>query len=428
MEMYGPLKPAGYKPRLTDELLKKKLSLFGGIEICGTRWCGKSWSALAFGKSITYCDEALEYYRAEPKALLSGEKPHVIDEWQDVPEVWNIARHDVDLNKRRGASYIFTGSSTPPHWEDLHSGAGRFSKIRMRTMSLVEQGISTKKVSLQGLFNHEFEPHQCHTDLEELARILCHGGWPELVGKSDEDASLHIEEYFNLLFHHSMKTFGCKPEVAIKVAQSLARCNGSAAKQTTIVKDVFSGSEEGSRATVSKYLEALRLNYFFDYLPAWDAPLRSHVRLRKQPKRYVDDPSLAASLLNLNAKRLIKDFQEFGILFENACVHDLWIYSSLLEDAGVSPLFYFQTPDGLEVDVIIELKDGRWAAIEIKLGPNKIEEAAQNLLRLKNHVAKNKAAKHPDPEFMAVVLGTCDIAHQREKDGIYVFPLLDLTV
>lgn len=427
MPSYGPLLPSGYIPRFTDALIEKSLQLFGGLEICGTRWCGKSWSALAFGETITYADEALSYYRVEPKALLAGKTPHIIDEWQDVPAVWNVARHDVDSNKREKASYIFTGSSTPVNWKDLHSGAGRFSRVRMRTMTLAEQGKSTKQVSLAALFEHEFEPHTCETSLLELAQSICHGGWPELVNVSEKNAQKLIASYFDLLFSHSMASFGCNPQIARKVGESLARCDTTSAKLTTLAADVFEKEVKNPSALIQKYLEALKLNYFYEELPAWDAPVRSHTRLRKSPKRYIDDPSLTASLLHLNSNRLVKDFQQFGMLFESLCIHDLLVYASLLPDAPSQPLYYFATSNGLEVDVVIELRDGRWAALEIKLAPNKIEQAAASLLRLKAHVQANPAARNPNPEFLAIVLGTCEVAHQRERDGIYVFPLTDLT-
>lgn len=425
---YGNLKPKGYIPRLIDAQIVQYLSLFGALDIQGMRWCGKSWTAQAFGESITLVDQNLPTLSIDPSYALIGTHPHVIDEWQDLPILWNYIRHSIDDNAGKPGQYILTGSSSPiPQSVQLHNGAGRIAKIKMRTTTLAEQGASSGKVSLSGLFEGKFEPHQTKTSIANLAHLICQGGWPQLLSVQNAQPSLFANQYLQALYTHK-ESKNNEAQILERMAKSLARNDGTSATITTIQKDVFAGDERASvRENTERYLQQLKLNYFYMELPAWDAPVRSKTRLRRRPKRYIEDSSLVAALLNTSPERLLEDTQHLGLLFENLVVHDLDVYTRLLPDAGIQPLHYFATADGLEVDVVIELQDGRWAALEIKLGASKVESAAASLVRLKEKVLQNPAARNREPEFMAVVLGVSDLAYQRSQDGIYVFPITALT-
>ncbi|HBT95695.1 MAG TPA: AAA family ATPase [Coriobacteriia bacterium] len=425
---YSPLKPKGYRPRLVDSLVRKRLTEFGAVEIRGTRWSGKSWTASAFAESVTRVDTNAALYREDPDLALIGARPHAIDEWQDAPAIWNHVRHEIDDSANQPGQFILTGSSAPADKEDRHSGAGRISRIRMRTMTLSESGHSHPSVSLAGLFSGEFEPGSSHLGLADYARIICQGGWPALLGATAERAATTIDEYLDLLFSVSMRKLGKDPVLARRIAMSLARNIGTSATLKTLGADCAAGEKKGpSEDTVASYLSDFALNYFLDELPGWDAPVKARSRVRTKPKRYLDDPSMAAALLSVSPDRLLENGQLLGMLFEALCVHDLSVYVSLLPDAGFQPVRYYSDADGLEVDIIIELRDGRWAALEVKLGETKVEEGAKNLERLATKVGANPAARNREPEFLAVVVAKGTFARRRKEDGVYVLPLDTLT-
>ena len=427
MVRYSPLKPDGYVPRLVDSLVERKLADFGALEIQGTRWSGKSWTASAFANSVTRVDEGIDLYEEDPALALLGERPHAIDEWQDVPSIWNRVRHDIDDASNEPGQFLLTGSSTPSEDESRHSGAGRISRVRMRTMTLAERGLSTAKVSLRALFEGRFAPSENHASLEDYASWICHGGWPALLNSSEERAQETVEEYLDLLFSISMRKMGRNPILSRRIAVSLARNLGTSATLGTLCKDAAAGDTTPSEETLSGYLTDFRLNFFLDELPGWDAPVKSRSRVRTKPKRYLDDPSMATTLLSVDRMRLLEDGQLFGTLFESLCFHDMAVYASLLPQASANTLSYYADADGLEVDFVIELRDGRWCAIEAKLGESKVEAAAKNLNRLKAKVLANPAARNREPEFMAVLVANAPYARQRKEDGIYVIPLATLT-
>lgn len=428
MTSYGPLKREEYRPRLVDDLMRKRLEQFGAIEVCGTRWCGKSWTAEAFAHSFTHVDDNPEIYMEEPDLALRGDAPHAIDEWQDVPRIWNRVRHAIDNSSNKPGQFILTGSSSPLGQETRHSGAGRIGRIRMHTMTLAELGVSSGTVSLAKLFEGEFEPQPSRLSLEELARIVCQGGWPALIDQPLDRAQATVDEYLSVLFDISMRSLGKDPQLSRRIALALARNVGTSSTLDTLAKDTAEGSDSLPAAeTISSYLTGFALNYFIDELPGWDAPVRSRSRVRTKPKRYLDDPSMAASLLAVSPERLLQDGQLFGSLFESLCVHDIGVYASLLPGAQPQPIRYYADADGLEVDIIIELRDGRWAGLEVKLGEAKADQGAASLLRLREKVRANPAARNPDPAFLAVVVGKGAFARQRKQDGVYVLPIDTLT-
>lgn len=425
---YTNLKPQGYMPRFVDALVEQRLQEFGAIEICGTRWCGKSWTASAFSESITRIDSNAELYASDPSLALIGSLPHLIDEWQDVSSVWNCIRHQIDDTANRPGQFLLTGSSTAPTEEKRHSGAGRISRIRMRTMTLAEREECTPTVSLAALFNGEFQPQEARLGLDDYARIICHGGWPALVGSTESRAQATIKDYLDLLFEVSMRKLGKDPVTSRKIATSLARNLGTSATLSTIGADAANGEDQRlTDESITSYLNAFAMNYFLDELPGWDAPVRSKSRVRTKPKRYLDDPSLAASLLSVGSSQLLSDGQLFGMLFESLCIHDLSVYASLLPESSFAPLRYYADADGLEVDVIIELNDGRWAPLEIKLSESKVDEAAKNIERLVCKIKSNPAARNREPTFKAILVAKAPYAHQRKEDGVYVIPLETLT-
>lgn len=425
----GSLKPDGYKARVCDEILAGALSAFGAVEVAGPMWCGKTWTSLAHGNSVVRLSSAAvrEVVEIDPTSALTGEKPHVIDEWQDVPAVWDAVRDAIDMAGNSSGSFILTGSSSLRKEAVGHSGAGRIGKMRMSTMSLLETGESSGACSLSGLFEGRFEPQLVQQHLAPLARILCRGGWPSLQDKPTESATRHIDSYLDAVFDVNMAKRGVKSEEARAVALSLARNVGTAAKLETLAADAFGASPtEFDKRRVSECIDALKSLYIIDELNGWDAPVRSKSRLRTKPKRYFADPSLPAALLQVDEDRLLADGQLFGVLFESLCIHDLAVYASALANAPMFPLRYYRDSDGLEVDAILELRDGRWAAFEVKLGESKVPEAAKSLNRLKKKVASNPAARNPEPEFLAVLVGAAEFARFDEANGVYVIPITSL--
>ena len=418
----------GYLPRIVDNQVSRYLEIFGAVEVAGTKWCGKTWTACYHAKSVSYVDEALALAQSDPQAMLVGEQPHVIDEWQLAPSIWNTVRHAVDRKRGLRGAWLLTGSSTPLSNDDeqvkaMHSGAGRIGRIRMRPMSLAESGDSTGQVSLSGLFEGEF----CHAavpgDAASLAAVACRGGWPETLDLSARQSLLIAREYLNLLFSESVPRHGKDGELARRIALSLARNLGQAATYKTLLADASGGDEPlVSTATLASYLGMLKGMYMLEEIPGWVPPRRSPKRLSVKPKRYLADPSLAVALLGMNEESLLSDWQTFGLVFENMCMRDLAVYAQALPDGAGVPVRYYRDDSGLEADAVIELPDGRWAAFEFKLGIAKADAGIATLTRLCKKVTGNPRARTRPPEFMAVLTGTGEYAYQPEE-GIFVIPL-----
>lgn len=424
------LRPDGYIPRLCDDTLSRALETFGAVEVAGPMWCGKTWTSLSFGKSVSRIGRATvrRIAEADPAAVLLGEKPHVIDEWQDVPPIWDAVRDAVDESGGERGLYILTGSSSLKKDAVSHSGAGRIAKMRMRTMSLVETGDSTGEVSLAGLFRGRFNATLVQQRLAPLAEIVCRGGWPELQRSDADDPWRYLDSYLDAVFDVSVPRRGLNGGECKRVAHSLARNVGSAVKLETLAVDAFpdGASSETAKRKASECVGVLESLYLLDPVAGWDAPIRSKSRLRIKPKFYFADVSLAASLLQVTPERVLQDGQLFGLLFETLCMHDLAVYASVLPHAQAQPLLYYRDSDGLEVDAIIELRDGRWAGFEIKLGEDKVPAAAKALNRLRKKVAANPAARNPAPEFMAVLVGAGESARYDPANDVYVIPITSL--
>lgn len=421
----GSLKPKGYLPRIADSCISRLLDEFGAVEVAGPMWCGKTWTSLSFASSVSRMGRQAERIlaQADPSVALLGDQPHAIDEWQDVPAIWDEVRYQIDESGSKPGQFLLTGSSEPNKDQLRHSGAGRIATFRMGTMTFAEMGYSRGEVSLANLFSNSFKPQLSHQTLASYAPLICRGGWPALVG-SRQSYTDFIANYLNALFSVSMTRRGMDENRSRRVAQSLARNLGQASKLTTIAEDA--GIEAGNSTEASRvaaaYVSTLVHLYIIDEVTGWDAPIRSKSRLRIKPRRYFADPSLAASLLGVTPDRLLMDGQLFGMLFESLVMHDLRIYASALPGATQDSLHYYRDSDGLEVDAILELSDGHWAGIEIKLGENKVDDGISSLVRLRRKIALNPLARNPQPAFMAVVVGAGEAARYDSENDVYVIP------
>lgn len=427
------LVPLGYRPRLLDGMIARRLKGFGAVEVAGTKFCGKTWASLAQGKSITHIDDGAVRQAVEIDAdlALAGEQPHIIDEWQDVPQIWDAVRRAVDATGNRCGQYLLTGSSSVDKTKVSHSGAGRIAKVHLRPLSLFESDLSDGSVSLAGLFNGECPSAPSSTSALELAEAVCFGGWPASLGAAPSKTASLPGQYLEALFEVSARKAGLDPAIAQRIAESLARNLGKTLTYKTIYADAFQ-EEPDPRADTSvfrkpldPYLTFFKDQYFVEEHYGWDAPVKSRSRVRSKPKRGFADPSLGAALLFMAPERLVMETQTFGTLFEELCLRDVRVYASALDLDRKPKVFYYGDADGLEVDIVVELPDGRWGAFEVKLGDAKIPQAEKNLLRLRDKIAANPAARNPEPSFLAVLVGITPFA-RRLPSGVCVVPITSL--
>lgn len=423
-------KPEGYMPRVADAQIERYLKAFGAVEIAGTKWCGKTWSALMQGASVSYVDENLDLARADPSMMLIGDRPHVIDEWQRVPAIWDCVRHEVDRARGTRGAFILTGSSTPATRQGeqgpAHSGAGRIGRVRMSPMSLFESGESTGQVSLEGLFAGEFTPCVAERDTVGLVEAACRGGWPEAVDMEVDAAQLIAREYVTAALGVSIPALGLDPDIARRLASSLARNLGQAATYKTIINDMF-GAEENPLSVIDEgrvraYLDALKGMYIVEEVPGWAPPARDRKRFAMKPKRYLADPSLACALLGMSPAALLADWQTFGLVFENMAVRDLSVYARALDLLDDVPVRYYRDDSGVEADAIVQLADGRWAAFEFKVSEDKVEKGVASLERMRRKVCENPRSQTRPPEFMAVITGVGEYARE-VAEGIVAVPI-----
>ena len=358
----------------------------------------------------------------DPNSALDGEPPHAIDEWQEVPGIWDAVRFSVDKNRIRGR-YILTGSATPVDNEVMHSGAGRISRVTMRPMSLYESGDSQEKISLGSVLNGDEVPVIPSVySIDDIISLIIRGGWPANIEVSSEDSGLLPQSYIEALIRKDMATFDGIKRIQAKVRallRSLARNNASLVTNKTLAADIalYRESDEAglSEHSVADYLDALRRLFVLEEIPAWTPEIRAKIRLRVSPKRMLVDPSLAAAALNANAGILKSDLKTLGFLFEGLCLRDLQVYA---QSYGAA-VYHYLDNSNLEIDAILEMKGGEWAAFEIKLGKAQIDEAARNLNRLKEKIT---AAGNRPPMCLAVIVGASAVSHKRD-DGVAVLPI-----
>ena len=417
-----------YIERIADKQISRYLAIFGAVLIEGPKWCGKTWAARRASNSEFGVADPAENFRNREiarlnlGAVLEGERPRLIDEWQEVPEIWDAVRHRIDRTAQKG-QFILTGSSTPDESRTIHSGAGRIGRIRLETMSLSELGISRPSISIGSLFDGspgfgdgEFVGG---ISLPELTRILCKGGWPGLRAAPVEDAQAVIDSYLDDVAETDISRIDGTRRDSDKMKallRSMSRNVASTVKYETIARDIsgFSSIEISSK-TAGDYISLLKRLFLVRDIQAWEPALKSTVRLRVAPKRILADVSLAVSALGANAASLEEDPKLVGSLFENLALHDLIVYA----DAHDAEVRHYQDNSGLEVDAIIEKRDGSWGAIEIKLGYYQEDEAAASLIRLKQKLA---ASGQKPPAFLAILVGVGAFSKKRE-DGIYVIPI-----
>ncbi|MCL2655537.1 MAG: ATP-binding protein [Coriobacteriia bacterium] len=425
------LKPESYRPRLLDGHIADTLKAFGAVEIIGTMWCGKTWAALAQGMSVAHLDNEREQEvaRTDPALTLTGDQPRILDEWQEVPSLWDATRRAIDEAGNRPGQYILTGSSTPAKDSVTHSGTGRIARMTLRPFSLLEAGESDGSVSLAGLFEGELRTGATTTDLVRLAELVCHGGWPAALSREPQYQPLIPQQYLDT-FVSSATAKKLNEYVLRAVLRSLARNTGAPVSKTTLAADVAGAlvtrpDAPRSETVINQHLNYLKDRFLIEEHGGWAAPVRAVSRVRTNPQFSFVDPSLPAALLGQSPARLLNDMQLFGRLFEELCLRDLRVYASALDLALPDPVRYYRDSDGLEVDAIIELRDGRWAAIEIKLSDDKVDKGVRNLMRLRDKVRANPLAQNPEPAFMAVLVGKTGYV-RKTPEGVYVFPVTAL--
>jgi len=413
-----------YFKRFTDAALKKRLSESGAVLIQGPKSCGKTETAIHAAKSFVRLDTDTEIrtlMEINPKAVLAGSVPRLIDEWQEFPQIWNYVRREVDDRKKKG-QFILTGSANPEERARLHSGAGRFSVIRMRPMSLFEKGWSTGEVSLAKIMTGGIpKSGQAEFSLEDLAEKIIIGGWPNLIGEGYKTASRFLQDYIALITEVDINRFGGKkrdPQKLVRLMQSLARNISTEASLSSLAKDTGGSQAQINNETVTEYLEALERLMVVEHLPAWNTHIRSADTLRKAPKHHFTDPSLAVGTLGLSKEKLLADLNYFGLLFESLVIRDLRIYA----EANDGKVYHYRDSRDMEVDAIIEYPDGTWSAFEVKMGFSAQDEVAKNLLAFAGKVNQEKMGP---PAALTVI--TANGTACRRKDGVNVVPLLVLT-
>lgn len=414
-----------YLKRIADRVLQERLAASGAVLIEGPKWCGKTRTALENSKSHLFMqdpDKAISYLKAadtKPSLLLKGDTPRLLDEWQTAPVLWDAVRFMVDQRGKSG-QFILTGSAVPKDNVVQHTGTGRISRLLMRPMSLYESMESNGSVSLKALFDGETEIDNFSTlTIEQIAFAIVRGGWPASIGESEKIALRHAIDYVEAIINADVSRVDGIEKNPVRVRallRSLSRNISTLATIKTIHDDIAMGDadESISEKTISQYLGALDRIFVTENLPAWNPALRSKTAIRTSPKRQFVDPSIAAAVMRLTPSRLLEDFNYFGFLFESLCDRDLRIYAEAID----GQVFHYRDGSGLEADAVIALNDGRWAAVEVKLGSKEIEDAAVHLLELKNKVNTEKMR---EPSFLMILTGT-EIAYRRE-DGVYVVPL-----
>lgn len=418
-----------YKERIVDSNIEKYLKLFGAICIEGPKWCGKTWTSsyhsnsefLVGDPSGNFSNRMLA--EMEPYTVLRGETPRLIDEWQEVPCLWDATRAYVDRTGEKG-QIILTGSSTPKEKGIIHSGTGRIKSIRMNTMSLYESGDSTGLISLYDLCNGKFNSQILEeTKLEHLAYLITRGGWPGNIDSSIDDCFEIANAYMDNVVKIDLKKLDSDIDYnehkAKLILKSLARNESTTASNNNILNDICENDIESiSKNTLVKYLSAFNRLFIINNQEPFSTNFRSSLRVKQMEKRHFSDPAMACAMLKLTPKKLMSDLNTFGFMFESLVERDLNIYAQAMN----AKLYHYQDYSGNEIDAIIELEDGNWCAFEIKLGLNNAEAGAANLNKICNKII-NEGGKAP--LIKCVIYGVGNMSYQN-ADGVYIFPITAL--
>lgn len=416
-----------YKKRIADKLLKYRLEEVGAVLIEGPKWCGKTTTAEQQAKSVLYMADPdnqksyIEMADLRIKMLLKGDNPRLIDEWQIIPQIWDAIRFDVDHRGEEGL-YVLTGSAVPASTENIHhTGTGCFAWITMRTMTLWESGESTGEVSLAELFRGNPDIAGFNKlKIEDIAYVVCRGGWPSSVSKNRRAALRQAYDYYDAVVKTDISRVdevSRNSERTRLLLRSYARSQGGQVSIGAIRQDMMANDDETlADKTVQSYIGALKKIFVIEDMPAWNPNLRSKTAIRSADTRYFVDPSIAVAALGLGPEDLVNDLETFGLLFETLCVRDLRVYADALDGM----VYHYRDKNGLECDAVIHLRNGAYGLVEIKLGgAAAIEKGASTLMEL---ASKIDTTKMKVPAFLMVLTAVGDYAYQR-KDGIYVVPV-----
>lgn len=430
----------GYKNRVADRLLAEKLEAFGAVLIEGPKYCGKTTLATQQARSILSMADTdtlgqnLALARTNISRLLAGETPRLIDEWQIAPQFWDAVRNEVDKRNEDG-QFMLTGSAVPPkpkkdesgniiEEENIHhTGTGRISRLRLRTMSLWESEDSTGDVSLEELFiNPDTVDGVSNIDLDRLAYLTCRGGWPKAVLKESEKAALaQAFDYYDSVVSNDIKRvddIDRDEELTKRIMRSYARNQGTQATVGTILADIKSnGDERMSDSTVYSYIKALKEIFVIEDSIAWNPNLRSKTAIRTSDTRYFIDPSIATAALGMGPKDLINDMETFGFIFETLAIRDLRVYADALD----GKVYHYRDKNNLECDAVIHLRNGSYGLVEVKIGGTEpIREGAESLKTLSSKI---DSTRMKTPSFMMVLTGIGNFAYKRPEDGVLVVPI-----
>ena len=417
-----------YRPRLIDNIIDSYLEAFGAVCVEGPKWCGKTWTSSYHCKSEIMLGnpdgnfQNRQLAQMSPSLVLEGETPRLIDEWQEVPQLWDAVRYKVDQSGNKG-QFILTGSATPNHKGILHSGAGRIAKLRMRPMSLFESGNSSGDISLKDICEGRIEPKiSGEVDLRKLIDFIIRGGWPANQETTLKQAAYLPIQYIRAVLDDdvyridNVKRDKHKMELLLR---SLARNEATTVTNKKLKNDIKEIDDEDIDVeTVSAYLDVFQRLFLTDNQKPFEAKLRSSIRIKQAEKRHLSDPSLAAALLNATPEMLLNDLNTLGFLFEALCERDLKIYAESFD----AELYHYQDYNNNEMDAVIAMPDGKWCGFEIKLGANQIDMAAENLIKIKNEI---KASGGIAPDSLCVKCGLSNAAYQR-PDGVFVVPITAL--
>lgn len=418
-----------YKHRIVDTILADKLEAMGAVLIEGPKYCGKTTLACQQARSILYMadpdskEQNMAMAQTNIKRLLIGNTPRLIDEWQMVPQFWDAVRNEVDKRGEDG-QFILTGSAVPPDTDKIfHTGTGRMSWLKLRTMSLWESEDSTGHISLGGLFkNADDIDGESHIDIDSLAFLACRGGWPKATVKKSKKASLmQVTEYYEAVARYDISRVDHVDrdvELAKRLMRSYARNQGSQATVGTILGDLKVNERETlSENTIYSYIKALKKIFVIEDSVAWNPNLRSKTAIRTSDTRYFADPSIATAALGLGPDDLVNDLNTFGLIFETLCIRDLRVYA----DALGGSVYHYRDKNGLECDAVVHLRNGSYGLIEIKLGGDSlINEGARTLTQLSEKIDTTKMKA---PSFLMVLTGVGKFAYKRPEDHVVVVPI-----